>query len=138
MTERPQLQQIKKYGIWFLAGLLIGVLPMGIRLYQAQQAGDVLQQQLQATQAEMHLASAALMARHGDYTAARDAASQFFSAARQTLDDPDATLSGPQRSYLQGVLTERDALISLLSRGDPAGAERSTAMYVAHRAAFPR
>ena len=86
MTERPRLQQLKAYGVWFLAGLLIGLLPVGIRLYQAQRAGDVLQQQLQATQLEMHLASAALMARHGDYTAARDAASQFFSAARQALD----------------------------------------------------
>ena len=137
MTDRPRLQQLKAYGVWFLAGLLIGLLTVGIRLYQAQRAGDVLQQQLQATQLEMHLASAALMARHGDYTAARDAASQFFSAARQALDDP-ATLSAPQRNHLQGVLMERDALISLLSRGDPAGAERSTAMYVAHRAAFPR
>ena len=138
MTERPRLQQLKAYGVWFLAGLLIGLLPVGIRLYQAQRAGDVLQQQLQATRLEMHLAGAALMARHGDYTAARDAASQFFSAARQALDDPAATLSAPQRSHLEGVLMERDALISLLSRGDPAGAERSTAMYVAHRAAFPR
>jgi hypothetical protein len=138
MTDRPRLPQFKAYGVWFLAGLLIGVLPVGIRLYQAQRAGDALQQQLQATQMEMHLASAALMARHGDYTAAREAASQFFSAARQAVDDPDATLSAAQRSQLQGVLTERDALISLLSRGDPAGAERSTAMYVAHRAAFPR
>jgi hypothetical protein len=138
MSDRPRLQQIKAYGIWFLAGLLIGVLPLGIRLYQAQRAGDALQQQLHATQLEVHLASAALMARHGDYTAARDAATQFFSAARQAVDDPDGTLSAAQRSHLQGVLTERDALISLLSRGDPAGAERSTAMYVAHRAAFPR
>jgi hypothetical protein len=138
MTESPRLQQIKAYGIWFLVGLLIGALPLGIRLYQAQRGGNVLQQQLQATQLEMHLASAALMARHGDYTAARDAASQFFSAARQAVDDPDAALSAPQRSHLQGILTERDALISLLSRGDPAGAERATAMYVAHRAAFPR
>jgi len=138
MTERPRLQQIKTYGIWFVVGLLIGVLPLGIRLYEAQRAGEVMQQQLQATQLEMHLASAALMARHGDYTAARDAASQFFSAARQAVDDADATLSAPQRSHLQGVLTERDAVISLLSRGDPAGAERSTAMYVAYRAAFPR
>ena len=135
---RPRLEQIKVYGIWFLAGLLIGVLPLGVRLFQAQRDRDVVQQQLQVAQLEMHLASAALMARHGDYTAARDSASQFFSAARQAADDPDATLSPAQRTHLQAVLTERDALISLLSRGDPAAGERSTAMYVAYRAAFPR
>lgn len=135
---RPRLEQIKAYGIGFLVGLVIGALPFGVRLFQAQRDRDVLQQQLQVAQLEMHLASAALMARHGDYTAAREAASQFFSAARQAADDPDATLSAPQRSHLQAALAERDALVSLLSRGDPAGAERSTAMYVAHRAAFPR
>ncbi len=135
---RPRRQQIKVYGISFLAGLLIGVLPLGVRLFQAHRERDVLEQQLQVAQLEMHLASAALMARHGDYTAARDSASQFFSAARQAVDDPATALSAPQRGHLQAVLSERDALISLLSRGDPAGAERSTATYVAHRAAFPR
>jgi hypothetical protein len=137
-TARPQLQQIKTYAVWFLLGLLIGVVPLGVRLFQAQRDRETLHQQLQVAQLEMHLASAALMARHGDYTAARDSASQFFTAARQASEDPDAVLSPAQRSHLQTVLTERDALISLLSRGDPAAAERSTAMYVAHRAAFPR
>jgi hypothetical protein len=136
--SRSRLQQIKAYGIWFLLGLLVGVLPLGVRLFQAQRDRGALHQQLQVAQLEMHLASAALMARHGDYTAARDSASEFFSAARRAADDPDATLSPAQRSRLQAVLAERDALISLLSRGDPAAAERSTAMYVAHRAAFPR
>ena len=135
---RPRLQQLKAYGIAFLVGLLIGVLPLGVRLFQAQRERAALQQQLQGAQLEMHLAGAALMARHGDYTAAREAASQFFSAARQAVDDPNDTLSAAQRTNLQSVLTERDALISLLARGDPAGAERSTAMYVTHRAAFAR
>jgi hypothetical protein len=137
-SARPRLLQLRAYAVWFLLGLLIGVVPLGVRLFQAQRDRDALHQQLQVAQLEMHLASAALMARHGDYTAARDSASEFFTAARQASDDPDATLSPAQRSHLQAVLAERDALISLLSRGDPAAAERSTAMYVAHRAAFPR
>jgi hypothetical protein len=43
-----------------------------------------------------------------------------------------------QLPYLQSALAERDAMIALLTRGDPAAAERLTTMYVAHRAAFPR
>lgn len=135
---RPRLQNIKAYGIWFLIGLLIGLLPVGVRLIQTQGERDALQQQLNVAQLEMNLASAALMARHGDYTAARAAASQFYAEAKRAADGPDDTLSAAQVSYLQAVLVERDALLSLLSRGDPAGAERSTTMYVAHRAAFPR
>ena len=135
---RPRLKQIQAYGIWFLAGLLIGLLPAAFRLIQTQRERDALQQQLAVARLEMNLASAALMARHGDYTAARDAASQFVSDAGRAAEGGDDVLAAAQLSYLQSALAERDALITLLARGDPAGAERSTAMYVAFRAAFPR
>lgn len=137
-TPRPRLQQMKASAIWFLVGLLIGLVPVGVRLIQAQRERDAVQEQLKVAQLEMHLASAALMARHGDYTAARQSAGQFYSDAKSAVDANDGTMSAAQLSYLQSVLTERDALMSLLTRGDPAGAERSTTMYVAHRAAFPR
>lgn len=131
-------KQIKLYGICFLAGFLLGLVPTGIRLLQTQADRDALQQRLQLAHLEMNLASAALMARHGDYSAARDAASRFFNDARQAVDAGDETLTPAQRTSLQSALAERDALITLLARGDTAGAERSTTMYVAHRAAFPR
>ena len=134
----PRSKQLKMYGICFLAGLLIGLIPMGIRLMQTQTERDALEQQLRAANLEMNLASAALMARHGDYTAARDAASRFFDDARQAVDSPSGTWTAAQLSYLRAALAERDALITLLARGDAAGAERSTTMYVAHRGAFPR
>jgi hypothetical protein len=126
------------YGICFLAGLLLGLIPTGLRLIQTQGERDDLQRRLQIAGLEMNLASAALMARHGDYTAARDAASRFFNDARQAVDADEETLTPAQRSALQSALADRDSLITLLARGDAAGAERSTTMYVAHRAAFPR
>lgn len=130
--------RLKTYGICFLTGLLLGLVPLGIRLMQTQGDRDALQQQLRLANLEMNLSAAAVMTRHGDYTAARDAASRYFSDARQAIDSDDDTLTAAQRAHLESALASRDALISLLSRGDPAGAERSTAMYVAHRAAFPR
>ena len=137
-TTPSRLIKVKAYGIWFLVGLLIGLVPMTVRFIQTRGERNSLQEQLAVGRLEMNLAGAALMARHGDYTAARDAASQFFSDARQAADGGDGTLSPAQLTYLQTALAERDALITLLARGDPAGAERSTAMYVAHRAVFPR
>lgn len=129
---------LRIYGICFAAGLLLGLLPIGLRLIQTQRERDVLQQQLLLANLEINLSSAAVLARHGDYTAARDAASRFFTEAREAVDRRDEALTPAQVQYLQSALAERDALITLLARGDPAGAERSTTMYVAHRAAFPR
>ena len=134
----PRSSPMKRYGICFLAGLLIALIPMGIFLLQAQGERDALQQQLRAANLEMNLSSAAVLARHGDYTAARDAASRFFTDAKQAVDSGDDTLTAAQQSYLQSALADRDPAITLLARGDPAGAERFTTMYVAHRAAFPR
>jgi predicted exporter len=138
-TPAPPRSRFKIYGICLLAGLLLGLIPTGVRLIQAQRERDALQQQLRVANLEMNLSSAAVMARHGDYTAARDAASRFFSDARLAVDSSDdETLTAAQLSNLQSVLADRDAVITLLARGDPAGAERLTTMYVAHRAAFPR
>ena len=138
IPPQTRSKQLKMYGVCFLVGLLVGLVPTGIRLVQTQRERNVLQQRLQVASLEMNLASAALMARHGDYTAARDAASRFFSDARQAVDSGDQTLTAAQVTTLQSALAERDALITLLARGDTAGAERATTMYVAHHAAFPR
>ena len=137
-TTPSRLTKAKAYGISFLAGLLIGLVPLTVLLIQTRSERNSLRQQLAVEHLEMNLAGAALMARHGDYTAARDAASRFFSDARQAADGGNNTLSPAQLTHLQTALADRDVLITLLARGDPAGAERSTAMYVAHRAVFPR
>jgi hypothetical protein len=70
-------------------------------------------------------------ARHGDYAAARDAASRFFSDAAREVDSGE--LPAAPQSHLQSALADRDTIITLLVRGDPAGAERMTAMFVAYR-----
>ena len=129
---------MKTYVICFVAGLLIALIPMAILLFQAQRERNAVQQQLRVANLEMNLSSAAVMARHGDYTASRETASRFYTDARQAVDSDDDALTAAQTTYLQSALTERDAVIALLSRGDPAAAERLTTMYVAHRAAFPR
>ena len=138
-VSTPALRRgpLKAYALCFVAGLLIGLLPVGIRMLQLQRDHDALATQMRHLQLENHLATAAVLARHGDYTAARDAASRFFSDARGVVDEA-GMVSAQQQAYLQSILSERDAIITLLARGDPAGAERTTAMFVAYRAAMPR
>jgi uncharacterized membrane-anchored protein YhcB (DUF1043 family) len=136
--RQARSRQFRNYGICLLVGLLIGLIPTGLRLIQTQRERDVLQQRLQVANLEMNLASAALMARYGDYAAARDAASRFFDDARQHVEAGDNALTAAQLTSLRSALAERDALITLLARGDAAGAERATTIYVAHRGVFPR
>ena len=104
-------------------GLLVGLVPIGIGLIQAQGERDALQRRLQVANLEMNLANAALMARHGDYTAARDAASRFFDDARQAVDGRDTTLTAGQLTTLKASLAERDALITLLRAATPPAAK---------------
>ena len=79
----PRTRKIRMYGICMLIGLLIGLVPTGIRLVQTQRQRNALEQQLRVANLELNLASAAVMARHGDYTAARDAASRFSRWSRK-------------------------------------------------------
>ena len=137
-AANPRAGQLKTYVICFLVGLLIGLIPIGVRLFQTQRERDALQQQLRVAHLEMNLSSAAVLARHGDYTAARDAASRFFAEARTAVDSEDDALTAAQLAHLQAALNDRDPMISLLTRADPAAAERLTTMSVALRSAFPR
>jgi len=134
--RRPQ--PWRAYAITFLAGLLLGLVPVGVTMFQVRGERDALQHQLRLANLENHLSGAAVLARHGDYPAARDAASRFFSDAQVELDTRGEALTPGHRAYLQSALAERDAIITLLARDDAAGAERTTAMYVAYRAAVPR
>src|SRR5688500_2422691 len=83
-----RLRQMRIFGICFLAGLLLGLVPTGIGWYQARSQRDALADDLRWANLEINLASAAVLVRHGDYAAARDAASRFFSDARRELDAP--------------------------------------------------
>jgi len=130
---QSRLKAMQSYGIVLIAGLLIGLVPTGLILYPATQQRDDARQQVQSLSLELHLARGAVLARRGDYPGARDAASQFFSAARLEVDQRpnDAT---PRLELLRTLLNDRDAVITLLARSDPAGAERLAEMYVSFRA----
>lgn len=137
MTQPPLSAKFRTYAICLLVGLLIGLIPTGIQLIRVQRERDALSRQVRLANLENSLASAAVMARHGDYTAAGNAATRFFAEAGAELESTDDVLTPAARTWLKAALAERDAVISLLSRGDPAGAERTTTMYVAYRGASP-
>jgi len=130
-----RLKRLKLYAICVTAGLLVGLIPSSIGLYQARRDRDQTHSLLRAAELELSLARSAVLARHGDYNAARDAASDFFSLAEGQRDAASSDLTAAELSTLRSLLVDRDTVITLLARADPAGADRVAAMYLAYRAA---
>lgn len=87
------------------------------------------------------LASATIDARSGNYEPARQAASNFFTDLRTEIDKgSESVFDQSQRENLTTLLTPRDEVVTLLSRGDPArgtaaskNAKRSAASTLSQR-----
>ena len=129
-----RLKRLQLYAIFVLGGLLVGLIPTSFGLYQATRERDQAQSQLRAAELELSLSRSAVLARHGDYGAARDAASDFYSRAEGELAAAASDLTAAELSTLRSLLADRDSVITLLARSDPAGADRVAAMYLAYRA----
>jgi len=100
---------------------------------------DAAQRELRLAQVQLALASATIDARRGEYEPARLSAINFFTsltAEMQRAADP--AIPAAQRESLQPLLGQRDDLITLLARGDPASGERLSNLYVAFRKAAGR
>ena len=136
-TNQPlkmaRLQRLGVYTTVILVAFLIGFVPMWMRARTRANERDAAQQAVRLTQVENTLASAAIYARRGDYEPAREAASTFYTNLRAELDRPRSTFSDSQRDMLQPLLMQRDQMITLLARPDPAVAERLADAYLSYR-----
>ncbi len=94
---------------------------------------DGAHQALRLSQLETTLAAAAIQARRGEYEPAREAASVFYTNLTAELARMPSEFTPAQRERMQALLSERDELITLLARADPAVAERLANTYVAYR-----
>jgi len=120
-----------------LAIFLLGFLPMWIKARMAASQRDAAQQELRVSQMQNTLSAATIGARRGEYEPARQMASDFFTTLRTEIDNyTDAsTLTPSQRDRVRPLLDGRDDIITLLSRSDPAAAERLSDLYVSYRQA---
>jgi hypothetical protein len=70
----------------------------------------------------------------GNYEPARQATSDFFTSLRAETDTPSASaLTQAQIEGVQPLFTQRDEIITLLARNDPASADRLSDLYVSYR-----
>ena len=134
VRSTPMIQRIGIYAAVLLAGLLIGFVPMWVKARQCAGSLGAAEQQLGLARMQGQLASAAVDARRGDYEPARQAASQFFTSLRAEADRGEASaLTTAQRGGVQPLFVQRDEIITLLARGDPAAADRLSDLYASYR-----
>ncbi len=126
------------YAIVLLAVFLIGLVPMWLVARGRATERDSAQHQLRLCQLENSLSSAALDARRGEYERARQASSEFFTSLREQVDPKteSSDLTSEQRESLRPMLNQRDDLITLLARNDPASADRLAEIYMSFRKAM--
>ena len=131
-------RRLLAYALVLLAVFLLGWMPMWLQARSRAAELDAAHRDIRGLRLENTLGAAALLARRGEYAEAREAASRFFTQAREDVDNATSPLPEPQREALRAALSERDELIALLARNDPASAERLANVYAAYREAVAR
>lgn len=130
-------RKIAVHALIALIAFMLGFFPMWMRARDAAANLDTTQRELRLSQVKNALGAATVDARRGEYEVARQSASDFFTRLRAEMDRKDAlTFTAGQRTNLETVLAERDEVITLLARSDPAAADRLTKTYVTYNQAL--
>jgi Tfp pilus assembly protein PilV len=128
------MQRIAIYAVVLLVVFLLGFIPMWLKANERANNLAAAQRELRLLQIQNPLASAVIDARRAEYEPARQAASNFFTSLNAEVDrGSDSALTQPQREKITPLVTERDELITLLARSDPASADRLSNLYVSYR-----
>jgi hypothetical protein len=129
--------RIKRIGIFagiVVLAFLLGLVPMGLKAWRSASERDAAQHQLRLCNLQLTLASAAINARRAEYENARQNTSEFFTDLHNQLEDNTRSdLTQTQRDGLKPLINDRDNLITLLARGDPASADRLSDLYAAYQ-----
>ncbi len=135
--QNPQVRKAVIYAAVLIVVFLLGFIPMwltasdrGVRLAETQR-------ELKLAQMHNTIASSVIDARRAEYEPARQSASDFFTNLRAEMElENDSVLTQAQRESLRPLFTQRDEIITLLSRGDPASGDRMSNFYSSYRQAI--
>jgi hypothetical protein len=142
VPEKPGLSTIpwKKIAVYLICAaaiFLVGFIPMWVKAHQYAGEREAAQQELRLKQMENQLAEAVINAQRGEYEPARQTASDFFTSLRGQLDGGQKSdLSASQREKVRVLLSQRDEIITLLARSEPAAVERLSDIYVSYQKAM--
>jgi hypothetical protein len=135
LSGRKSLR-LERIGIYLAAlfiAFMIGFIPMWLSKRSVATERDAAVRQLRASQLQNQLGTAIVNARVGEYEPARVAASNFFTELRAEIDRAEnAAFSSAQNQSLLPLFDQRDDIITLLARNDPASVERLTNLYLSY------
>jgi hypothetical protein len=131
----PRAKRIAIFAGILVVVFLLGLVPMWLKARSSGKERDAAQRQLRLSKLQLTLASAAINSRQGEYETARQFTSEFFTSLHNQVDETSGSsdLTAQQRDGLKPLMNDRDNLITLLARGDPAAADRLSALYVAYQ-----
>lgn len=120
MTARNHDDQRKGLPRWMITGILVVLaflLGSGLQFFRANRLADELattEHVLAFTRMEAALGAATIEAQRQSFETSRQLASEFFTQLQAHVDNaPEAA-----QAELRGLLSERDAIITMLSRFD--------------------
>ena len=131
LQPSSSIRRVGIYATVLLVGFLLGFIPMWVKARGCASSLVEAEQRLGLARLQNDLSSAAIYARRGDYEPARQAASQFFTALRVETDRGAFTQA--QRDGMQPLFAQRDDIVTLLARSDPASADRLSDLYASYR-----
>ena len=131
----------RRFGIYALilvVVFLLGLVPMWLTARNRAKERDDARRELRLSEMENALSAAVINARRGEYEPARQATSTFFTSLRAQCDaaTEPSDVTRAQCEMVRPALDQRDELITLLARSDPASADRLTEMYVLYQKAM--
>ena len=133
VASSPVRRRVIIYAVVLLAVFLLGLVPMWLVARGRAGERDTAQRDLRLCRLENNLLAAAVDSRRGEYEPARLAASNFFTSLREQADGQQSDLTPAQKENLRPLLSQRDDVITLLARSDPASADRLAEMYMSFR-----
>ncbi|MBA2380357.1 MAG: hypothetical protein H0V76_12355 [Blastocatellia bacterium] len=132
--QNPLIKKIAIYGAVLLVVFLLGLVPVWLTARERAAELAETQRQLRSALVKNTLASSVIDARRAEYEPARQSASDFFTNLQAEMErETDSVLTEAQRESVRPLFTQRDEIITLLSRSDPASAERLSDIYVSYR-----
>lgn len=130
----PRVRRISFQAAVLLGAFMLGLVPVWLKARQYAGGLAEAEKQLRLSRMQNDLASALINARKGDYEPARQDASQFFAALREESDREDAPIrTRLRREVIKPLLAQRDEVITLLARADPASADKLFDLYSTYR-----
>lgn len=123
-------RRVALYATIAVGFFLLGFVPMWFKTSRAVEQRDAAQRGVRLAKLRNTIAAAVIDAERGQFEPARQRMSEFYTNLRRQLDGDSGYLFTPsQREGLKSLLSERDELITLLARSDPAATDRLFAVY---------